>query len=221
MKLATVINRWMARVLPRQRDRRVLAIGVVVISSMLMLSRGVPAWKAWDESSRVAAVESRRELDVAHAAIERYRSDSRARERLAQQLDSLSGAYLSAPGSAVAGAALATLVSDLAAESGVKVTSASVRPDSATRSPFVRLGVRVSATGDAEGLSDYLSSIESSRQLLAVRELSVAQTDPAAPDSRAEALHFELLVEGLVRIASVRDTISERRRETPLTTAKR
>jgi Tfp pilus assembly protein PilO len=92
------------------------------------------------------------------------------------------------------------MISEMGDESGIRVTSALVRSDTMTKAPFARIAVRISATGDVEGLADYLRSIESAEQLLAVRELSVAQSEPGAPDSRAESLHFEMLVEGLVRL---------------------
>lgn len=200
MKAAAYVQAALARMLPRAKDRRALAVGGIVISTTVLLGRGIPAWREWDEAARRGVEESWRELALTQSALAVRRSNESERGQLARQLDSLSGAYLHATGTAVAGASLATLVSNLASESGVRVTSASVRPDSATKAAFTRIAVRISATGDVEGLSEYLGSIESSEQLLAVRELSVAQADPAAPDSRPEALRFEILVEGLVRI---------------------
>ena len=195
-------GKWLSRLLPRAKDRLAVGVGGALISTLLMLGRGVPAWTAWDASARLSAAGSRRELTITQAAIHAHHSGLSMRATLARQLDSLSGAYLSAPSAAIAGAALATLISDLAAENGIRVTSVSVRPDSAARTAFTRIAARMSATGDTEGLSNYLAAIESSEQLLAVRELSISQTDPAAPDSRAEVLRFEVLVEGLVRIDS-------------------
>jgi hypothetical protein len=170
------------------------------MGSMFLFGRGVPAWREWEQGERLAAQESSRRLEVARSAIDAHRSITAMRSTLTRRLDSLSGTYLRASSTAVAGAALATVIGDLGEESGVRITSAAVRADSATKATFTRIAVRISATGDVEGLADYLSSLESSEQLLAVRELSVAQTDPGAPDSRVESLHFEMLVEGLVRI---------------------
>lgn len=200
MKPAHVLQAWLAHLVPRAKDRRALGAGVALIGSMLVIGRGVPAWRQWEDAERLASQESSRRLDGARSAIGAHRSVIALRGKITRRLDSLSSAYLHAPSAAVAGAALATLMSDMGDESGIRVTSASVRPDSMAKAAFTRVAVRISATGDVEGLADYLRSIESSEQLLAVRELSVAQTDPAAPDSRAEALRFEVLVEGLVRI---------------------
>jgi hypothetical protein len=190
----------LTRLIPRPKDRRALAAGGVLIGCLLLTGRGVPAWREWERAERAAAEDSARRLENARANIDAHQSIIALRAVATRRLDSLSTAYLHASSPAIAGATLATLVGDLGGESGIRITSTTVRADSATKAAFTRITVRVSATGDVEGLADYLSSIESSEQLLAVRELSVAQSDPAAPDSRAEALHFELLIEALVRI---------------------
>lgn len=195
-----IVRTWLARLVPRAKDRRALGAGCALIGSLLFIGRGVPAWRQWEQNERLAIQESTRRLDGAWSSIRARRSIAVMRGVLTRRLDSLSSAYLHASSVAVAGAALATLTGDLGDESGVRVTSTSVRADSSTTSAFTRVAVRISATGDVEGLADYLRSIESYEQLLAVRELSVAQTDPGAPDSRVESLRFEVLVEGLAQI---------------------
>jgi hypothetical protein len=57
--------------------------------------------------------------------------------------------------------------------------------------------VRLAGIGDIEALTDLLSRVESGAMLLAVRELVVTQPEPTAASTKAEALHFEVLVEGL------------------------
>lgn len=199
--MRTVVAASLARMLPRTKDRRALGAGVLVIGSMLLVGRGVPAWRQWERSQRLAAQESSERLRRAQSSIRAHPSIITMRGELAARLDSLSSTHLHAPSVTIACAALAAMMSDLGDESAIRVTSISVRPDTVTKAAFTRIAVRVSATGDVEGLADYLRSVESSGQMLAVRELSVAQTDPTAPDSRAELLRFELLVEALARIA--------------------
>lgn len=206
MRITDIADAWLMQLVPRAKDRRAMTFGLALMGSMTLLGRGVPAWREWERGELLAAAESARRLDGAHSDIDGHRSVVALRASLRGRLDSLSGAYLHATSAAEAGAALATLVSDLGDDCGIHVTSASVRPDSIKKTAFTRIAVRISATGDVEGLSDYLRSIESADHLLAVRELSVSQTEPSAPDSRAEALRFEVLVEGLVRIET-----SERR----------
>lgn len=195
-----IVRMWVARLVPRAKDRRALGGGCALIGSLLLIGRGAPAWRQWEQNESLAVHESTQRLDGARSSIGARRSIAAMHAMLTRRLDSLSSAYLHASSVAVAGAALATLIGDLGDESGVRVTSASVRADSSTTSAFTRVAVRIAATGDVEGLADYLRSIESSERLLAVRELSVAQTDPGAPDSRIESLRFEVLVEALVQI---------------------
>ena len=200
--MRTAIAASLAHMLPRAQDRRALGAGVLVIGSMLLVGRGVPAWLQWEQSQRLAVQESHQRLRRAQSAIRAHRAILTMRGQLAGRLDSLSSAHLQATSATMACAALAAMLSDLGDASAIRVTSISVRPDAATKAAFTRIAVRVSATGDVEGLADYLRGIESSAQMLAVRELSVAQTDPTAPDSRAESLRFEILVEALARIAA-------------------
>ena len=77
-------------------------------------------------------------------------------------------------------------------------------PDSASRNGLARVAVRASGIGDIAGVTRLLQDIESGVPLLAVRELSITQPEPAAPDGRAEALRFEVLVEGLARVEAAR-----------------
>ena len=204
--MSTVIAASLSRMFPRATDRRALRAGVLVIGGMLLLGRGVPAWRQWERSQRLAVLESGQRLRRAQWAIRAHPSIIAMRGQFGARLDSLSGAHLHATSAIIACAALATLMSDLGDESAIRVTSISVRPDTATHTAFMRIAVRVSATGDVEGLTDYILGIESSGQMLAVRELSVAQADPTAPDSRAESLRFELVVEALARIEPTEPT---------------
>lgn len=200
--MRTVVAASLARMFPRTKDRRALGAGVLVIGGMLLVGRGVPAWREWERSQHLAAQESGERLRRAQSSIRAHPSIITMRGQLAVRLDSLSGTHLYAPSVTIACAALAAMMSDLGDESAIRVTSISVRPDTAAKAAFTRIAVRVSATGDVEGVTDYLRGVESSGQMLAVRELSVAQSDPTAPDSRAESLRFELLVEALARIAT-------------------
>lgn len=114
-----------------------------------------------------------------------------------RRLDSAAVMLLEGESPAQAGAALAAVASDLAAESGVQVNAVQVRADSVYRGHVTRVAVRVSATGDVTGLTELLQQLEGHDLLLHVRELVVTQQAPAAPDNVAEALRVELLVEGL------------------------
>ena len=54
--------------------------------------------------------------------------------------------------------------------------------------------VRVTGITDVTGLAGFLHQVERGDTLVAVRELSVSQSDPTASDAKPEMLHVDLLV---------------------------
>jgi hypothetical protein len=97
-----------------------------------------------------------------------------------------------------AGGSLASILSDVAASSNVRVGSVQIRADTANVGAFIRVTVRAELTGDIRGLAELLSAIEQSQTLLAVRALSISQPELGAGDERAEVLRAELVLEGLM-----------------------
>ena len=184
-----------------ERDRRTLVIGLLVIGSIVLGSRGIPAWRRWDSQQRAAAAETQRQLaraisDARRLPITRDSASARIRRVDSLRISIMSGATI-----AEAGAALASLISDLADASNVRAVGISVRSDS-TRGALARVAVRVAALSDVEGLVEFLRAVEQDESLLAVRELSVDQADVAAPDTRAEVLRIDLYIEALAAVSS-------------------
>jgi hypothetical protein len=180
------------------RDRRTLTRGAVMIGAIVALGRGLPAWKRWDTDTRFRATEASHDAAVAVAGIRQLTAIRDSVAARTKRLDDLAPQLFEYKTTDEASAALAILVSDYADEAAVKVSSTQPRPTtgfSATR--FTRIGVRVNATADVEGLMSLLSALEGGTKLVSVRELTVTQPEPAAPDDRPEALRFELVVEGL------------------------
>jgi Type II secretion system (T2SS), protein M subtype b len=183
------------------RDRRTLAAGALTILLLVLLGRGLPAWRRWDAGVRASAVE---------LAGEAARAELAARE-LPAMLDSLEArrARLVAVGSGVleggspaaSGAILAALVSGSAARAGVQIGSVQVRPDTAGAGTFIRVSVRADGTGDLGAITRMLVLLEGAPELLAVREASITQPAPGGPAEQPEALRLELSVEGLALAA--------------------
>lgn len=179
------------------RDRRTLLAGIGIIGGIIGLSRGVPQWREWDENARMEAANVVGELANAHerlVLLPAIRDSARARRA---RLEKSASRLLVAETSGIAGAMLATKVTDIADELGLKVSAIQIRADSVFRSAHARVAVRLTASGDVQHLTDLLSALESPTELLAVRELSVSPTDPVLPDGRPETLRFQVLVEGL------------------------
>jgi hypothetical protein len=179
------------------RDRRTLVIGLLTVGSIVAVGRGVPAWRRWDQSARVAAADAVRELQAIEGASRQLPAmrDSVAAWR--RRLDTLAVMVLEGESPAQAAAALATAVTDAADEAGMLIGSVQVRPDSIYKGSFARVAVRLSATADVTSLAQLLQDLEGGELLLSIRELTVSQPAPAAPANTPEALRLEILVEGL------------------------
>ena len=191
----------MSRLAISGRDRRVLSFGLAVIGLLLLVGRGIPAWRRWDADARASAAELAVEEERAAAAARALPAlrDSAAARR--ERLVALAPAVLDGESAASAGAALASLVSGAAAKAGVQIGAVQLsRPDSAARTVFTRVRVRTDATGDLPGLLRFLQALEGGPALLAVREWSVSQPNAGGPATLPETLRLELTVEGLTSV---------------------
>ena len=181
-----------------QRDRRALLVGVLSIVAMAIVSRGLPAWRAWRHDAQQQATVAIAELSRAEALLRSRRTlaDSLAArgERFAAQVPE----FLSGKSPAAAGATLAGLVSAAATDAGVELGSVEVRPDSLGSGEVTRVSVRASATGDVRGVMNMLAMLESGPELLAIRALKIDQPDPGASSATTERLRITLIVEGLL-----------------------
>jgi hypothetical protein len=181
----------------RFRDPRARVAAGVCILAMLALTRAVPAWYRWTTELRSDARELAAEVARADHAIT---AASITLDSLAQRnarFLALAPALLDGDTPASAGAVLAGVVSGAAAIAGVRLASVRLRPDSATSGTFTRVAVQGEIVGDIDGVMTFLATLERGPLLLAVRELAVTQTEPAAPPERAEVLRAQISVEGL------------------------
>lgn len=192
-------DRPRAAAAPLPHDLRVLIRGAVGVALILVVGRGIPAWRRWS-----ADVMQRRTT----AALERARAERlvAARKRTSQALDrsvtaylALSQGFLKGRSPAEGAAALSALIADAAEANGVHLASMQPHADSASRTLLVPLTVSVSGTGDVRGIAGMLGSLESGTPLVEVRELTIAQPDPAAAGDHMEALRVELTIRALFR----------------------
>jgi hypothetical protein len=183
------------------RDRRALVFGAGAIGALIVGMCGVPPARAWSASS----VASAREV-VAEA--KRGEQSLRAGQALRDSMRvrgarfvALAPMLLDGSSSATAGATLASLISGAAATADAKLGAVHVRLDTArradARSIFARVSARADVIADIRGLSRFLLALERGPTLLAIRELSVTQPEPAASPDRPEMLRIELVVDGL------------------------
>jgi hypothetical protein len=181
------------------RDRRALTIGAVAIVGLTVLGRGLPAMLSWER--REATISEERGADLARARVQIARAKTVQDSVRAHgaRIVALAPLLLGGDTPATASATLAGIVSGAAARANVRVGALQLHADTATRGTFVRVGVRGEVTGDIAGVTAMLASLERGPTMLAIRELSITQPEPAATPDHMEALRVELLVEGLMQ----------------------
>lgn len=194
------------------RDRKTLIGGLLAVATIATAGRAVPRWRAWDEQARTTAADLTGEVSALETQLRQLPAlrDS-ARVRVARA-DTARGRLVKGATVGAAGADLATLVSDVADDLGIKVSAVQIRPDTLFRGGYARVAVSLTAAGDVTHLADLLTALESSESLLAVRELTVTPADVLLPDGRPETIRFQLLVEALAAKAAASDSV-----ETPPT----
>ena len=181
------------------RDRRALTIGAAAIVGLTVLGRGLPALLSWER--REAAIAEKRGADLALARVQitRARMVQDSARAHGARIVALAPLLLGGDSPATASATLAGILSGAAARANVRVGALQLHADTATRGPFVRVGVRGEVTGDIAGVTAMLASLERGPTMLAIRELSITQPEPAVASDHMEALHVELMVEGLMQ----------------------
>lgn len=180
------------------RDRRVLAVGVLICCTLVIAARGVPALLRWTRAARENALELGAEAARAQGSVDNAK---RTRDSLAvrqARYTAISPRLLDGETAAGAGGALASLVSNAAAGANVRLGSVQIRTDTAHADAFLAVRVQADVVGDINGLTTMLAALERGQTLLAVRALSVAQPEIAAGDDRPESLRAELTVESLM-----------------------
>jgi hypothetical protein len=186
-----------------RRDLRALVVGVTLMSSIVGLGKGIPALRDWEASERASATEAAGQLAVARrvaATGERIRARG---ARVAAESAASDSSLLRGASPAEAAGTLALQLGDMAEDAGAVLGPMSVRADSVFVNGFASVAVRLGVTADIEALVGLLNSVEGGESLLAVKELTVTQGDPAAPSNRPEALRVEMVVQALVRPSPV------------------
>jgi hypothetical protein len=181
------------------RDRRTLMIGGAVIATLIVLTRGVPLWRAWVSEARAGAEEQARAATDADALVAGARAMRDTLTARNARYVALAPALIAGNTPAEASATLASLLSSAASVAGVKLGAVQLRPviDTGAQRTFVRIGVHADVVGDIRGITTLLASLEHGPARLRVRDVTITQPDAASPDDRVEALRADLTVEGL------------------------
>lgn len=216
-----IAQSWISRL--SDRDRRTLGVGTAVIATVLLLAKGGPAWRSWERDAVAGATElitDARHSDAVIAAYPAIRDSLHAR---ATRLRSADSSIVAGDDPSSAAASLAGMVADAALDAGVKLGAVQPRVDSEPHSlgaksnrphpDFARVSAKGDATGDIVALTQFLADMEHGPVLLAVREIYIAQPEPAAPSDRMETLHADFTVVGLARAPVEAKSAHDRRKD--------
>lgn len=179
------------------RDGRAVMAGGAIILALLLASRGIPAWLAWQDDARASAAELLTEAALIESTLEGFSRTLDSLEARKLRLLELAPMLLSGEDPHAAGAQLAGALTEAAAASRVRLGSVHVEADSTSEGVLTRVGARTEATGDIRGITAFLEILEGGPTLISLRELSIRASDVAAPPDRPEELQVRIAVEAL------------------------
>jgi hypothetical protein len=185
-----VIGAVIGRLSPRQRHLLALAILAVLIAAAGFLAWLPIAMIQRQDAARLAVERRIAELSARLPAREQLLAE---RRRLERTLD-VEQALLHGSTPAVAAAQLQGDLSALAAAMGGEVTTVQiVEPEAAP--PFVRIGLRLSLTGDTATVRDFLYAVETRDPVLIVPAMTLASSGREAagtPEDPILSASFEI-----------------------------
>jgi hypothetical protein len=180
-----------------KRDRRVLGIGIVAVTTILVLGRAVPALMAMTSDHRRRAEDA-----TARAARSEWlarNSDAlgRALSGSRRALARYDSAFVTGTTASTASANLAQVVSDAVGETDARLGAVRADGDSSATGDVAHVVAHASITGDLESIATVLRTLEKGPRVLVISELSIATTQPNVPHDQVEQLQAELVVDGL------------------------
>jgi hypothetical protein len=180
------------------RGSRTFATGMVAVVAILVAGRGGPAWYHWQSEVRQTAREVRDELARSRATLRDTALVTESLTVRSRRLSMVRFRAFTSASSGAAGAMVASLLSDAAADAGMRITSLQVHADTSKQRTYYHVTLRADMTGDITGLQQLLSSIENGPALLNLREIAIAQTQLVSTPDRPEMLRVQLNVDGLM-----------------------
>jgi hypothetical protein len=175
------------------RDRRAVGLGAVAFAPMLLWLLVVAPFmrhlhETHDRLDRSSEM-LRRELRVVRSARQYAAVRGEAQRRLAESQQRL----IYATSDASARATLVGVVDERARTSNIEVASVDATGDSTSAGPLRKVSVRLSGTGDMEGILTLLGALERGSPLLVISQLEIEASDRG---TAPEALALRLTVSG-------------------------
>jgi hypothetical protein len=182
------------------RERRAIAVGGAALCLVLLTTVGAPRALRWRDSTRGTAGSVISELSREQASIRQAKA---MRDSLVQrqvQLMALDSALLEGDSPALAGAALAELLSDASETYKVQLGAIQIREDTTQRKVFALIQAQTSATGTLTAVASFLAHIESGAKLLLLRDATfTSQLTPDKASASGDVLKVDVVIEGLSR----------------------
>lgn len=199
------------------RERRIIASALAVVGLALLLTRALPAWQSWVDSTgnrRGVLVDS---LAQMRALASSGSPDGASLPKTLLEMELASTSVLTGRSEELVLSRLLGLLTAAADDVGVTLSTAQGLPlvsrgaRSGRRAPgqYSTVSVRATGTGDAELLPELLAFIDTSRTQLSTRSFSVSPATISG-EGRTHSVQFDLVVSALVRIDAASPTRPQR-----------
>lgn len=197
------LMRWAGAGRISERDRRTLILGVAIVLGLITVFRGIPAWRTWVTANQALAISRTNRLAIVRQSTNRIGETSRYTDSLARLTIGVAPALVDGNSPAQATAALASYLSDVAANAGVQLSGVQLTVDSTKKgAELYRVRVQADGSGDIRGMTTLFHLLEDGNApLVNVKAFSISQTDPGAPANHAETLHATFELEALAQRA--------------------
>jgi Tfp pilus assembly protein PilO len=178
-----------------ERDRRIIA-GVAIAAGLSLVYIGVvEPIIGYRKAVADEIAEGQERLEQAERFVSALDSLRTERDDLKQKLDQARGRLLPGPSGAIAAAALQERVNGFAGTRGITVQSTQVMREEDV-SPFRKVSVRLTLSGELKQFAGFLSDIEYGPQALRVPFMEVSRRGAAVAGKTARTLSVTLEVSG-------------------------
>jgi hypothetical protein len=179
------------------RDRRAIAVGLLVIGALLLLARGMPAWQRWAAESRSAAAAAVRRAEAAAQLVGGFEEALDSLEARTARLRALRRQPLIGSSPSDLSAQLGAYLGEVSRLSSVRLDAVDLQVDSSGGAATPTLSARLEATSDIVGTTAFLQRLETGQLLLGVRKLTVRPNPAELGRGTVERLNLELTVDAM------------------------
>jgi hypothetical protein len=178
--------------------------GAGVVALLLLLAKGLPAVRRWDQRQIVVSSDVVRRAAALSVAVKGASFRNRELDHLRRRRMADDSSVLDFPTVGDAPPRFAGMIRDLASDANVSLETVQPRIDSTAGRALRIVSARVSLTTDLPGLTDLLRLVERNRPALRIARLSVSAANAVSGDNQPDVLRVEMTIEGLADISAVK-----------------